>query len=129
MENKTWYGYGMFPIDYGWHWCRTVREFVASLSPDYDTLYPEHFPDEINTAVGELTQFSCDMKQAMAIAKALGWEGDVRGDMHVFPIPSDTSFTYGFAWKHDNNGDTFIISPVPLPHLIPYTFNRTGELA
>jgi hypothetical protein len=33
-------------------------------------------------------------------------------------LPYDTEFAYGFVWKQDNNGTTFVASPVPMPWLL-----------
>ena len=49
-----------------------------------------------------------------------GWEGDVRDGtgIYVFAVPGEESDTeVGFVFKQDNNGTTFVISPVELPHL------------
>lgn len=51
-------------------------------------------------------------------ARRIGWEGDVRGDECArFAIPTDGGFVNGYAWKQDNNGTTYIASPVQLIHL------------
>jgi hypothetical protein len=62
--------------------------------------------------------------QAMQLARQIGWEGDVRGGFFgpdgpwVCPLPcGDCQNDYLIAWKQDNNGSTFIASPVALPWL------------
>ena len=59
------------------------------------------------------------------------WEGDIRhyigndewhyyeNNAYIFSIPNPDYATcsYGMIWKQDNNGSTFICSPVELPHL------------
>lgn len=56
-------------------------------------------------------------------ATKLLWEGDIRGsDYGFFSLPDgDTGFVTGFYWKQDNNGDSFVVSPIELKHL------NTGE--
>jgi hypothetical protein len=64
-------------------------------------------------------------KRAQQIARQIGWEGDIRGGFFsdvggpwVCPLPlGDYSNEYLIAWKQDNNGQTFIASPVLLPWL------------
>jgi hypothetical protein len=36
-------------------------------------------------------------------------------DPVVFWVPVEDSFRYGFVFKQDNNGSTFVVSPVPMP--------------
>lgn len=64
--------------------------------------------------------------------KKSGWEGDIRhyigndewhyyeNNAYIFSIPNPDYATcsYGMIWKQDNNGSTFICSPVELPHLV-----------
>lgn len=51
------------------------------------------------------------------------WEGDVRGnEIYIFslPDPDNCDVLRGVIWKQDNNGTTFICSPVKLPWLEEY---------
>lgn len=56
-------------------------------------------------------------ESAKEAASAEGWEGDFRHQPVVFWVPMSTTFEYGFAFKQDNNGDTFVLSPVAMPWL------------
>jgi hypothetical protein len=58
-----------------------------------------------------------DFNISKELATENGWEGDFRGSAYVFWIPDEHNMRYGFVWKQDNNGTTFVVSPVPLPHL------------
>ncbi|GHC38546.1 hypothetical protein GCM10007291_45190 [Gemmobacter nanjingensis] len=99
--------YSLAPIDFGWEHCPTVAEYTAMLKAD-DVMYG---PEVVE-------QFYADFQTAKDLARDVGWEGDFRGDAHVFLVPTEEAFQYGFAWKQDNNGITFIVSPVKLPHLV-----------
>lgn len=60
--------------------------------------------------------------RAVALAKGSYWEGDIRGqNLYVFalPDPDATPPHLGLVWKQDNNGNTYICSPVPLPWIDP----------
>lgn len=55
--------------------------------------------------------------------KGSHWEGDIRGeDIYLFslPDPDNCSEKIGIVWKQENNGTTFICSPVELPWLSNY---------
>jgi hypothetical protein len=63
---------------------------------------------------------------AQKLARAHGWEGDIRGGFGdedggpwFAPLPIDNSGETVFiiAWKQDNNGTTFVASSIPLPWL------------
>jgi hypothetical protein len=61
---------------------------------------------------------------AQQLARQIYWEGDIRGGFFgdngpwVCPLPlGECSNDYLIAWKQDNNGSTFIASPVELPWL------------
>ena len=61
-------------------------------------------------------------QNAQAFARELGWPGDIRPGCGPFvsmiPMGNDASeCDYLIAWKEDNNGTTYVASPVPLPHL------------
>jgi hypothetical protein len=67
-----------------------------------------------------VSAFLADFAYALRLAKDTGqWEGDYNYEPRVFwsPDPDLFRFSYGFVWKQDNNGTTFIISPQPLKWL------------
>ncbi len=107
------YCYGISPIDFGWELSKTVQEMVTILSSNPDADWDEENPLSFSL----LKSFLAGWEEAKRLAKEIGWEGDFRECPHVFAIPDENDFSYGFVIKHDNNGDTFVISPVPLPHL------------
>ena len=102
--------YAISPIDFGWEHCPTVSEFAGQIARlEFDNIgYGSR---------GDFDEFVKNFEKAKELALAKGWEGDIRGEAHVFQVPVEGAFAYGFAWKQDNNGDTFVISPVELPHL------------
>jgi hypothetical protein len=64
--------------------------------------------------------------KAQKLAQAQGWEGDIRGGFGdsdggpwfaPLPINEPGSTAFVIAWKQDNDGDTFVASPVPMPWL------------
>jgi hypothetical protein len=110
MMKRVWV-YKRYPIDFGWEFLRTLDECM--------TIWEEWVQDAAahDTApptcwdVGALWAF------AQEAALSVGWEGDVRGQARVMPLPVGDSFEIAFAFKQENNGDTFIVSPVRLQYL------------
>lgn len=102
--------YAITPIDFGWEYCPTVSEFAGQIAR-------LEFGKSGFGEKGNFNRFVKDFEEAKELAKKRGWEGHFRAEARVFQIPVEGSFEYGFAWKQDNNGDTFIISPIELSHL------------
>ncbi|MBD2781164.1 hypothetical protein [Xenorhabdus szentirmaii] len=114
MSDK-WYTYTISAIDYRWELLPTVEETLTKLvSSEDDKLEYE------NKTFRSLSEFLADWKEARAIAD--DWEGDFVKGPCVFCVPNDIAFSYGFVWKQRNNGLTFVISPVELPHLNEFAY-------
>jgi hypothetical protein len=114
----AWITYHISPIDFGWDNLQTVEEVAAKMAA---TQAATVVNDPSSPEDGELSQFLMDFKLAARHAKETGWEGDYRTghEPRVFWLPVDGDFKYGFAWKQDNNGSTFVVSPWPLKWLGP----------
>ena len=80
----------------------------------------EEKTDDYETQKIDLIKFLMKAARQTAISKGCDWEGDIRGnDIYLFgmPDPDNCRSIWGIAWKQDNNGTTFICSPVELPWL------------
>jgi hypothetical protein len=109
--------YAIDPIDdwYGWKPLAEVIKETAIVPEDIaDRPWLKH----------ELLEF---WNKAQKLAWAQGWEGDIRGGFGdsdggpwfvPLPISEFDGAAFVIAWKQDNNGDTFVASPMPLPWLI-----------
>jgi hypothetical protein len=117
----SYYVYALPPVDHGWFFAKTVSEvaeFLGGLEAKakadghlgYDSVYP--------TA----DDFLRDWQAAQHAAQGAGWEGDFRNmeQRVVFAIPFDSGFQVGFVFKQDNNGTTFVVSPMELSYLSEY---------
>ena len=103
----TWSVYEVYPIDFMWGFLPTISEFGKGLASE-----PEAYGKD---AVQKLDE---DFREAQSeVDAATSWEGDFRGEVSVFLIPIEGTFDYGFVWKQENNGTTFVVSPVKLDHL------------
>jgi hypothetical protein len=101
------YAYSLPPID-AWPGWLTVNEFKQNLVLAY------------GGATDSIPRFERFLNDALELGKDVGWEGDFRDEPMVAGLPPaygnpDGSFMVG--WKQDNNGETFIVSPFPLPWL------------
>lgn len=109
-----WIVYSISPIDLGWENLRTVRETLSVIVQDNESYGLSDLGD-INAR--GIMSFVDDWQTAKENARQAGWEGDFRHEPHVFWLPSEGAFEYGFVIKQDNNGTTFVISPQELPAL------------
>jgi hypothetical protein len=120
---KEWHVYRlMSPIDFRWEHLKTAQETFATLAAGAEAIGTHGFAiaednnvyPTARTALNEAEHFLNAMNEASALASQIGWEGDVRGEVNVLWLPAEGTFDYGFVWKHDNNGDTFVAAPMPL---------------
>lgn len=110
-----WYVYSMEPIDFGWGQLQPVSKHLVYLATQESLAKLEGMQNEEDSVDSFLAAFN----EAKSLAFQAGWEGDFRGQACVFflPQPGSGKFEYGFTWKQDNNGVTFVVSPFPLPWL------------
>lgn len=105
--------YYITPIDFGWEYLPSVQEFAERLAKvDVEIKLGKQPYGE-----ARLDRFVEHFSRAQELAATAGWEGDFRGDPCVFCIPIENEIVYGFVWKQDNNGDTLVVTPEPLPWL------------
>ena len=64
-----------------------------------------------------IKKLASQVSEARREAAKIGWEGTDESDMHVFFLPSENEFVFGFAWKQVEDGTTFVVSPYELPWL------------
>jgi hypothetical protein len=104
------YVYHCGPIDC-WAGWRPLRELLIQDADGVELPGPQHVQQR--------------WELAQDLAKRIYWEGDVRsseGGPWWTPIPWETGdWEYVIAWKQDNNGSTFVASPVQLPWLVGTT--------
>lgn len=111
-----WYVYEVYPIDYWWDYLHSLSDVMARLSAD--SLHDE--ANEKGYDLSVVKSFVDDWESAKMAASSKGWEGDFRHKPVVFWIPIEDRFEHGFVFKQDNNGTTFVVSPVELPWLGSY---------
>jgi hypothetical protein len=99
--------YCLPPIDQWSGWQKPDQVFTGTDKDDGDTHPADEWPEL--------------WKEVQRLAKGLGWEGDVREGPFVTVLPREPGdYWPGYvlvAWKQDNNGTTFLASPIHLPWL------------
>jgi hypothetical protein len=119
LENFMWYAYSIPPIDFKWERLKTVEETAAEIAAEEAVAKVKNGGD--GGVEGPNTEeFLRAWESAKHEASRLNWEGDFRNDPVVFWVPVESEFEFGFVIKQDNNGSTFVISPVRLPHFDEY---------
>lgn len=126
-KTRTLWVYSTGPIDF-WEGWRTPEQLANELGGAPQGLDLE----------GDATYQSPDIwtmviEQAIKMAEAAitsctYWEGDKREGPYLASLPNpDTCSTfYMVAWKQDNNGDLFVVSPVALPYLKALSNSGSG---
>jgi hypothetical protein len=108
------HAYQIAPIDFRWNHLKTVAATASELGASEAEL--EATSGGVNGADDpSLREFLDDWATAKAMAGSIGWDGDLRNDPVVFWVPVEDSFRYGFVFKQDSHGGTFVVSPVPMP--------------
>jgi hypothetical protein len=104
----TTFAYSVNPMDFGWENLPTLQQHIANVTQHCFEDYPKSTINPIQT----LLDF---VEKGFKAAKQVGWEGDARGNIYVWFLPNEYEPMLGLVWKQENNGDTFIVSPVRLP--------------
>lgn len=110
----AWITYQVAPIDFGWDNLQEVHEVTARLG----RFEGQFIGPEIGSSELTVADFLATFRAACAAAATAGCDmNDLRQPPGVFWIPVDDGFEPGFVFKVDNNGTTYVVAPVPLPHL------------
>ncbi|MCB5190983.1 hypothetical protein LG198_09610 [Methylobacillus arboreus] len=110
---SNWIVYKIPPIDHGWHYLKTVGETARIIGGNWAEA-------EINGLVADqpnVEEFLESFHIALEAAVAAGYDGIKRNDPVVFWLPDTLVFSYGFVFKSDHGGVTYVVSPKPLPWL------------
>lgn len=112
----SFYCYAIMPIDYGWDNLETIGSVAAKFAKQDALLAVAEDKYEPR----KLSSFWEALKRSYELARSAGWEGDFRSTdgPRVFFVPGiDNDMEFGFVWKQDNNGTTFVVSPYEFPWL------------
>lgn len=107
------YVYEIAPIDFCWEMLHSVEDVAAKLA----RADAAELTGKGGSGLPSCEHFLKTWTNAKFIAGEAGWEGDIRTGPAVFWLPGDTDFDFGFVFKQNNNGSTFVVSPRELPYL------------
>ena len=99
------------PMDHNWENLKSVTEYAQELGARDAAIIAQDGEKGLlyfNDTVGD---FLKEWEKAKTAAYEHGWEGDFRQGPGIFWLPDETGFIYGFVFKQDNNGTTYVISP------------------
>lgn len=105
------------------------QDYFDGMVPLCDAIYNSGENEGSNDTAWRIIHFVISCVYKVARAKSF-WEGDIRGnDIYLFslPDPDNAMVRMGLVWKQDNNGSTYICSPVEIPWLKEYRDITTGK--
>lgn len=116
---KTYHVYVLLPVDIGWGLFKTVSEVIDTICD----AVKQRAKNDVVLAVEpgrpwevDLNNFVVAYYQSVRAVESTGWwEGDMRHEAVVVPLVREVECEYGFMWKQDNNGTTFVVTPEPIP--------------
>lgn len=110
------FAYSLAPIDFWTGWL-TEEQYLLQLAEE--AIRSENYTATLEQIAA---RYQRQKARAFALAKEIGWEGDIRQGCGPFiaGLPADepgADSQIMIAWKQHNNGETFVVSPQPLPAL------------
>lgn len=114
MDSKQWHVYSVDPIDYRWDQLNTLNETLKRWVNDSMLMAVDEA-----TVLSDIKTLLTDWESAQQAALENGWDGDFREgfEARVLWFPGEGRFDYGFVFKQNHNGITFVLAPQRLPAL------------
>lgn len=119
----TLYAYQINPVDW-WAGALTLQEVMDRIRAEgLESRLPwPGDPDPEGHEEPAVARLLGLYEAARVAAYEAGWEGDIRTGPYAWMLPNPDGGgelePFAFAWKQDNNGATFVVSKVALPHLV-----------
>jgi hypothetical protein len=115
-ETVELYCYNVIPMDWGWDWLPTVKEFYSKLAKSTPDLPDPNFSPLLSSDIADAENF---VMAALKLGREIGWEGDFRSYARprVVVLPNENAPKLALVWKQDNNGQTFVVSQCELKWL------------
>lgn len=97
-----------------WH----VYEFEQSASSFAGMLSISEWKQRLlpDAGVGAVELVDAELADALDAAREAGWQGKVQGEPHIFVLPAEQDFQFGFVW---NGARTTVLAPSALPWMTP----------
>ncbi|QIE22584.1 hypothetical protein [Caballeronia sp. SBC2] len=102
MASIEWNVYQTARLGHGLNVLRLYQAMLEEATEEGDQETAEHL--------------STGLDDAMAAARAGGWDGEMDEEPHVFTLPMPGAFRFGFVWTAPTEDlPVFVASPVLLP--------------
>jgi hypothetical protein len=97
-----------------WH----VYEFEKSASSFAGMVSIAEFKERLidDAGIGAAKLVGGELADALDAAREAGWLGEVKGEPHIFVLPAEENFEFGFVWT---GPQTTVIAPRALPWMTP----------
>lgn len=118
MSNSRFTTYTVSGLDTDWAYQPTVRDVLYQLAGEEPTPFEGHHPGtafDLNTR--RVKGFLQDWEAAHQLARDAGMRRHQNQATRVFWVPTHKGFQYGFVLQEYNQSTTYVVAPVPLPHL------------
>ncbi len=113
-KNKSPNIYVIPPIDFGWEHLPTVEETLRKIKKSEEV---REEGQELYDLAYRSEKFTQDWERALSIAKSMGMNSELRHAPSVMWMPAELHMEYGFVFKEDNNGTTYVVSHQEIPWL------------
>jgi hypothetical protein len=70
----------------------------------------------LDAGVGVVELIDSELADALDAAREAGWQRKVQGEPHIFVLPAEENFEFGFVWT---GLKTTVITPRALPWMTP----------
>lgn len=111
------YVYVMPPIDFGWEFCQSLpwllKRETNDLSISMDWTGKGCSSDYLDSW-NDIAVLIKKANSLIILAGKYGFDGNLVENPVLIPIPGECTFDFAFAFKQENNGTTFIVSPVAM---------------
>lgn len=123
----TWTLYHIPPMDAGWDLLGSVRDARDKILQNEFCREDDAPCDQEMCAFDAVLDAALDA--ALGEARRMGWRGDFSVGPRLFWLPCDSVPIYGFVWKAQDNGSTYVASPIALDNLRRVCLNYGGFTA
>ncbi|CAL4869818.1 hypothetical protein MMA231_04110 (plasmid) [Asticcacaulis sp. MM231] len=111
-----WKVYPIDPADFGWDALPDLKETAARIAGLHAERVMGGYESQ-DAMSNPVNDFLVGYLDALKLAVACGCDGDMTEATRVFWLPMENDFGYAFVWQQGSKGETFIVSPEPLPWL------------
>ncbi len=113
---RYWYLYDLAPIDHNWEYLPTVEAIAKELGATEAVMTARHGSTSGCAGI-DLASFLEAWDSAQGAIPVPRERFSHPPVVMWLPFADEDRFGFGFIAKDSNNGTTYVVSPVPMPHL------------